>query len=113
MVQDIAIYYVHMFDEYFVFSLCFFVLSYKVLFWSERSVSFGVLLLTSSCALAMTHLVYPHTHTIMLNSFSRRIHDLPPEATSIKSFWNLYVSYIPFPTNIASFWKQHTPFYTT
>lgn len=113
MVQDIASHQVHMLDEYFVFSLCFFVLSYKVLFWSERGVSIGVLLLTISCALAMTHLVYPHTHTIMLNAFSERIHNLPPEATSMNGFWTSYVSYIPFSTNIASFWKQNTPFYTT
>ena len=106
LVQDIASYPVHMFDEYFVFSLCFFVLSYKVLFWSERSVSFGVLLLTSSCALAMTHLVYPHTHAVMLNAFSKLTHNLPPQATPFNEWWTKYASYIPFSPNLFSFSRQ-------
>ena len=47
-------------DATSLFSLFFFCLSYKLLFWSERVVSMGTVLLTISCALAMTQVLQPN-----------------------------------------------------
>lgn len=49
-----------MLDAASLFSLFFFCLSYKLLFWSNRVVSMGTVLLTVSCALAMTQVLQPN-----------------------------------------------------
>lgn len=104
-VQDTLYLSFYMPDEYFVFSVCFFVLSYKILFWSERSVSLGVLLLTSSCALAMTQLIHPHTHDVLIGAFSDRMNDLPPQASSFGNVWAHFSQNIPS-AQFFSFWRQ-------
>ena len=62
-----------MYDESFVFSLVFFFFSYKLLFWSQRNISIGVLLLTVCCALSATQSVYPHAHRVMFSAFTERL----------------------------------------
>ena len=51
-----------MFDESFYFCLFFSLFSYKLLFWSDRNVSVGAIVLTVCCALSLTKLIIPNAH---------------------------------------------------
>ena len=65
-----------MYDENFVFSLVFFLFSYKLLFWSQRNISIGVLLLTVCCALSATQLMFPHAHKVLFSAFAERLQSM-------------------------------------
>lgn len=45
-------------DIVLLFCTCFMAMSFKVLFWSDRDVSLGVVLLIAACALAMSIMVH-------------------------------------------------------
>lgn len=62
-------------DEHFLFSLFFFLFSYKLLFWSERNVSIGVLILTICSAFSLTNLVRPDTYQHLLDSLSQKVQE--------------------------------------
>ena len=62
-------------DEHFLFSLFFFLFSYKLLFWSERNVSIGVLILTICCAFSLTNLIRPDTYQHLLDSLSQKVQE--------------------------------------
>lgn len=94
-------------DEYFAFSVCFFILSYKVLFWSDRIVSIGVLLLTSCCALSMTQIMFPHTHRVFMNAFSDQIHSLPSQDSTFFPTWSsLWSHFQSVPAKTFRFFRE-------
>lgn len=76
-------------DEHFLFSLFFFLFSYKLLFWSERNVSIGVLILTICSAFSLTNLIRPDTYQHLLDSLSQKVQ----ETTSRQPDFNTLFAY--------------------
>lgn len=59
-----------MYDESFFFSLFFFLLSYKLLFYSERAISFASFMVTVCCSMALTQMIFPETKEKVVHSFT-------------------------------------------
>lgn len=76
-------------DEHFLFSLFFFLFSYKLLFWSERNVSIGVLILTICSAFSLTNLFRPDTYQHLLDSLSQKVQ----ETTARQPYFNNLFAY--------------------
>ena len=73
-------------DEHFLFSLFFFLFSYKLLFWSERNVSIGVLILTICSAFSLTNLIRPDTYQHLLDSLSRKMQETTARQPDLNNF---------------------------
>ena len=67
-----------MYDQHSLFCLFFFVFSYKLLFWSDRSISIGALVLTLCCALSITQLFYPHDPLVSFGHLGETLHNTSP-----------------------------------
>ena len=67
-----------MYDQHSLFCLFFFIFSYKLLFWSDRSISIGALVLTLCCALSITQLFYPHSPLISFAHLGETLHHTSP-----------------------------------
>ena len=73
-----------MYDESFFFSFFFFLFSYKLLFWSDRHLSLSTLLLTVSCALSLTQMIYPFANRVLLHRVMETVQDAKPDNLSFR-----------------------------
>tara|TARA_B100000405_G_scaffold43962_1_gene29142 strand:- start:173 stop:463 length:291 start_codon:yes stop_codon:yes gene_type:complete len=73
-----------MYDENFFFSFFFFVFSYKLLFWSDRHLSLSTLLLTVTCALSLTQMIYPLAHRVLFQRVMETVQDAKPDNLSFR-----------------------------